>query len=823
MGANIIPGRVGYTDITNFRQWCQKVLPAVYDDSLSYYEVLCKVTDYLNKVIDNNSAMLQNVTNLGEAFFQLQNYCDTYYASLDVQKEINKKLDSMASDGSLSKLMVDVVNLALNDTVNNLNQLTQKVSSLETRVSQLSRLGEGSTTGDAELIGIRTGARGEAYSDAGIAVREQFRNAFGSAMKVELNGSNTTIVLGEIIKGDGKNGDVEQGARTGYIRAYPGEVVSANVVNDVDGNSLNFYVAAYTEDSVSSAIAMGDNDGTPVYRARLAVGYGVTLPVGTKYIRISIARSTTSGIVFSESDKKYFNVSIGNLYNRMDDMFSQTMYTRISAKKTDSMDDLTHFGMYGWTAGECPYDAPVTGAGTCLVWQFSRTNDGSNGRLIQMVFAGLGMCYRFRYTTGFSDWNFASNMNTPESVKLASLCGKNMTRFVPLADHESSKESEPFKEGVECLGTPYSSVHFLSRDVYYNFNLETMFSLFNNPDSALYKWVNNTDVDSAAMYTGGVCSSFVCWATKQPIWYTTKDISIMLDYKEVACPEDVEIGDILICHTSLGDSASDHAAIVTNIIVGDNGVSGIEFAEQWHPTFRKVLLNRTNFMKLLDGTYREGNVYHVGRFPNQQLRTMPNYDVNTDIITEYGDNTYFKVGDPVYIKSAQTTINVLTPSDGLLSINLLDCPVKSGKVKMYDISKHLNMVGRWTLFGENGEKSHITTYVPGVFAVNGNKFTLNGYQGCTPVGYCTVVVRDDGVGNYDPHLGNNEYTATRLTIASKEDHKYADGMTGNSVTIDTSDFENDYLGYYVRFFLETGCGQAFIDSPVVTLSRPSIE
>lgn len=30
---------------------CQKVLPLVYDDSLSYYEVLCKLKDKLNEVI----------------------------------------------------------------------------------------------------------------------------------------------------------------------------------------------------------------------------------------------------------------------------------------------------------------------------------------------------------------------------------------------------------------------------------------------------------------------------------------------------------------------------------------------------------------------------------------------------------------------------------------------------------------------------------------------------------------------------------------------------------------------------------------------------
>lgn len=31
---------------------CQKVLPLVYDDSLSYYETLCKISAKLNEVID---------------------------------------------------------------------------------------------------------------------------------------------------------------------------------------------------------------------------------------------------------------------------------------------------------------------------------------------------------------------------------------------------------------------------------------------------------------------------------------------------------------------------------------------------------------------------------------------------------------------------------------------------------------------------------------------------------------------------------------------------------------------------------------------------
>ena len=50
--------------ITPFQFYCQHVLPLVYDDSLSYYEVLCKIQAKLNEVISN-----QNY--LQEAFEQM--------------------------------------------------------------------------------------------------------------------------------------------------------------------------------------------------------------------------------------------------------------------------------------------------------------------------------------------------------------------------------------------------------------------------------------------------------------------------------------------------------------------------------------------------------------------------------------------------------------------------------------------------------------------------------------------------------------------------------------------------------------------------------
>lgn len=62
--------------------WCQKVLPLVYDDSLSYYEVLCKVRDKLNEVIssynDTDARFAQLQSEIGTINHWISNF-DTRY------------------------------------------------------------------------------------------------------------------------------------------------------------------------------------------------------------------------------------------------------------------------------------------------------------------------------------------------------------------------------------------------------------------------------------------------------------------------------------------------------------------------------------------------------------------------------------------------------------------------------------------------------------------------------------------------------------------------------------------------------------------------
>lgn len=125
--ANFNPNVEIPTKVESFRFWCQKVLPLVYDDSLSYYELLCKVVDYLNNTIADVNTLGTDVDNLNKAFIKLQDYVNNYFSTLDVQEEINNKLDEMVENGTfdklLSKIITGVVNIktigAKGDGVNN--------------------------------------------------------------------------------------------------------------------------------------------------------------------------------------------------------------------------------------------------------------------------------------------------------------------------------------------------------------------------------------------------------------------------------------------------------------------------------------------------------------------------------------------------------------------------------------------------------------------------------------------------------------------------------------------------------------------------------
>lgn len=92
-----------------FVQFCCAAIPQVFDDSLSYYEALCAMWKYLNdtvNVINNNALVTEEYI---AKFDELKSYVEHYFDNLDVQEEINNKLDQMALDGTLQEIITQYI------------------------------------------------------------------------------------------------------------------------------------------------------------------------------------------------------------------------------------------------------------------------------------------------------------------------------------------------------------------------------------------------------------------------------------------------------------------------------------------------------------------------------------------------------------------------------------------------------------------------------------------------------------------------------------------------------------------------------------------
>lgn len=88
-----------------FKSWLASNIPAVYDNTMSYYEELCSLIAYIEKQV--TPAVNANTTGLAA----LKKYVEDYFEDLDIQTEIDNKLDEMAESGQLAEIIAQYIEL----------------------------------------------------------------------------------------------------------------------------------------------------------------------------------------------------------------------------------------------------------------------------------------------------------------------------------------------------------------------------------------------------------------------------------------------------------------------------------------------------------------------------------------------------------------------------------------------------------------------------------------------------------------------------------------------------------------------------------------
>ena len=88
-------------------------LPTSYLMSMSYYEQIVWLCNYIGKnvipALNNNAEATRE---LQLKYIELKNYVETYFDNLDIQEEINNKLDEMAESGELTDIIAQYLQLA---------------------------------------------------------------------------------------------------------------------------------------------------------------------------------------------------------------------------------------------------------------------------------------------------------------------------------------------------------------------------------------------------------------------------------------------------------------------------------------------------------------------------------------------------------------------------------------------------------------------------------------------------------------------------------------------------------------------------------------
>ena len=143
--ANFDPILKKYDGIPYLRFWCQKVLPAVYDQSLSYYEVLCKLAAFLNKMVEELEKMQDNIDALHKAYKDLQDWVNAEIARFEAHME--QHFDDLTQElwnrfeeykNNTNTTLQQWFNNYATNTTNNLNKKFEDfVTNANTRIEQM--------------------------------------------------------------------------------------------------------------------------------------------------------------------------------------------------------------------------------------------------------------------------------------------------------------------------------------------------------------------------------------------------------------------------------------------------------------------------------------------------------------------------------------------------------------------------------------------------------------------------------------------------------------------------------------------------------------
>lgn len=274
-----------------FKAFLASNIPSVYDNTLSYYEELVKLIGYIEKVIlpavDKNTA---DIAGLNESFQELKNYVDNYFENLDVQEEINNKLDDMAAGGQLATIINQFVNLGVLFTYDTLEDLKDAENLIAGCTCQT--LGK-ETLNDGFGAYYKIGVTGDILLDNGLY----------ATLVPDFGGNN---YYDEITVVQGRDTDTDYYVATIPMTDSDGNLIVPYVNDETDTHTRS--TLQYAQDELTTLTlnaGLGYQDSHDTWQQGTVISNGVITHVYTSDTPLPADRTSYIGFKADRSVKNY--------------------------------------------------------------------------------------------------------------------------------------------------------------------------------------------------------------------------------------------------------------------------------------------------------------------------------------------------------------------------------------------------------------------------------------------------------------------------------------------------------------------------------------
>ena len=139
--------KFSYKNLTPFKWFVLENFPFIEADfdALTEWQLFCKLGKEINKIIDSQNVVGTEMEKFSQAFIELQNYVNNYFENLDVQDEINNKLNEMAESGKLQEIIGEFLklnSLLVFNTVNEMKNSTNLIANSKVRTLGFHKLND---------------------------------------------------------------------------------------------------------------------------------------------------------------------------------------------------------------------------------------------------------------------------------------------------------------------------------------------------------------------------------------------------------------------------------------------------------------------------------------------------------------------------------------------------------------------------------------------------------------------------------------------------------------------------------------------------------